>query len=110
MDGNANEGFHAPKILGDIFESLAGAIFLDSGLDLVKVWKVFYPIMQPLIGKLFIQDAFTAPSIAIYNHFVVVVVVVFVVVVVVVVVDVVVVYLFYIDLLTYASLQYTFKL
>lgn len=30
----------APKVLGDIFESIAGAIFLDSGYDTSIVWKV----------------------------------------------------------------------
>lgn len=30
----------APKVLGDIFESIAGAIFLDSDLDTADVWKV----------------------------------------------------------------------
>lgn len=30
----------APKVLGDIFESIAGAIFLDSGCDTSIVWKV----------------------------------------------------------------------
>ncbi|KAK9882157.1 hypothetical protein WA026_019674 [Henosepilachna vigintioctopunctata] len=33
------------RVLGDIFEALAGAIFLDSGYDLEVVWKVFYKIM-----------------------------------------------------------------
>ena len=30
----------APKVLGDIFESIAGAVFLDSGHDTGAVWKV----------------------------------------------------------------------
>ena len=30
----------APKVLGDIFESIAGAIFPDSGYDTSIVWKV----------------------------------------------------------------------
>lgn len=30
----------APKVLGDIFESIAGAIFLDSGRDTTVVWQV----------------------------------------------------------------------
>lgn len=30
----------APKVLGDIVESIAGAIFLDSGRDTTVVWKV----------------------------------------------------------------------
>lgn len=30
----------APKVLGDIIESIAGAIFLDSERDTSAVWKV----------------------------------------------------------------------
>lgn len=30
----------APKVLGDIVESIAGAIFLDSQRDTSSVWKV----------------------------------------------------------------------
>lgn len=30
----------APKVLGDIVESIAGAIFLDSGHDTAVVWQV----------------------------------------------------------------------
>lgn len=30
----------APKVLGDIVESIAGAIFLDSGCNTAAVWKV----------------------------------------------------------------------
>eukprot|EP00795_Rhopilema_esculentum_P002763 gene2763-983_t len=48
-DDDPDEGYHAPKVLGDIFESLAGAVFLDSGLDFLQVWRVFYPILKPLI-------------------------------------------------------------
>ncbi|CAH3040736.1 unnamed protein product [Porites lobata] len=43
------EGIEAPKVLGDIFESVAGAVFLDSGMDLTKVWGVYYRMMQPYI-------------------------------------------------------------
>lgn len=32
----------APKVLGDIVESIAGAIFLDSGRDTSAAWKVSY--------------------------------------------------------------------
>lgn len=32
----------APKVLGDIVESIAGAIFLDSGKDTTAAWKVIY--------------------------------------------------------------------
>lgn len=36
--------------MGDIFESLAGAIYMDSGMSLEMVWQVYYPMMRPLIG------------------------------------------------------------
>lgn len=32
----------APKVLGDIVESIAGAIFLDSSLDTSVVWRVIF--------------------------------------------------------------------
>lgn len=40
-----------PKALGDIFESLAGAIYLDSKMSLDTVWRVYYRIMKPQIGE-----------------------------------------------------------
>ncbi|XP_050385155.1 endoribonuclease Dicer homolog 1 [Argentina anserina] len=39
----------APKVLGDIIESIAGAIFLDRGGDTAIVWKVFQPLLQPMV-------------------------------------------------------------
>ncbi|PKA46582.1 Endoribonuclease Dicer like 1 [Apostasia shenzhenica] len=39
----------APKVLGDIVESVAGAIYLDNGLDTLVVWKVFQPLLQPMV-------------------------------------------------------------
>lgn len=44
------EGFEAPKVLGDIFESVAGAVFLDSSMDLTKIWGVYYRMMEPYIN------------------------------------------------------------
>ena len=41
-----------PKVLGDILESLAGAIFLDSGMDLERVWEVFRPLFDKKISKI----------------------------------------------------------
>lgn len=32
-------------MLGDLFEALAGAVYLDSGMSLETVWAVFYRIM-----------------------------------------------------------------
>lgn len=40
-----------PKQLGDLFESVAGAIFLDSGMDLKVVWRVYSKMWLPLIEK-----------------------------------------------------------
>ncbi|KAK6916929.1 Ribonuclease III domain [Dillenia turbinata] len=39
----------APKVLGDIVESIAGAIFLDSGRDTATVWRVFQPLLHPMV-------------------------------------------------------------
>jgi len=48
---NGEEDIEIPKALGDIFESVAGAIYLDSGMSLDAVWKVYYRMMKPHIGK-----------------------------------------------------------
>nr|GME03909.1 endoribonuclease Dicer homolog 1 [Ipomoea batatas] len=39
----------APKVLGDIVESIAGAVFLDSGCDTAAVWRVFQPLLDPMV-------------------------------------------------------------
>ena len=48
---DSEEGYHAPKILGDIFEAITGAIFLDCGMNLVKVWEVIHPLMADIIEE-----------------------------------------------------------
>ncbi|KAK4871507.1 hypothetical protein RN001_015631 [Aquatica leii] len=45
------EDVEVPKALGDVFESVAGAIFLDSGMSLDAVWKVYYCIMRNEIER-----------------------------------------------------------
>jgi dsRNA-specific ribonuclease len=45
------EDVEVPKALGDVFESVAGAIFLDSGMSLDAVWRVYYRMMKTEIGK-----------------------------------------------------------
>ena len=52
MSEQDEEGFEAPKVLGDIFESVAAAVFLDSGMDFTTIWGVYYRMMRPYIGKL----------------------------------------------------------
>ena len=46
-----DEDIEIPKALGDIFESVAGAIYLDSGMSLDTVWKVYYRMMKRHIGS-----------------------------------------------------------
>jgi len=45
------EDVDVPKVLGDVFESLAGAVFLDCGMKLDVIWKVFYRLMKNEIGE-----------------------------------------------------------
>ncbi len=40
-----------PKVLGDVLESIAGAVFLDSGMDLEAVWGVFRHLFEMKIRK-----------------------------------------------------------
>ncbi|XP_050092159.1 endoribonuclease Dicer [Anopheles aquasalis] len=35
-----------PKVLGDVFEAVIGAIYLDSGCDLVATWGICYSLLQ----------------------------------------------------------------
>ncbi|KAI5069811.1 hypothetical protein GOP47_0016112 [Adiantum capillus-veneris] len=43
------EGARGPKVLGDLVESIAGAILVDSGFDLDRVWSVMVRILSPLV-------------------------------------------------------------
>ena len=43
------EEVESPKIISDIFESVAGAIYLDSGRKLDEVWRVYSRIMKDII-------------------------------------------------------------
>nr|XP_023020794.1 endoribonuclease Dicer-like [Leptinotarsa decemlineata] len=45
------ETVDVPKVLGDIFEAIAGAIYLDCDKDLGIVWKVFYKLMHKEITE-----------------------------------------------------------
>jgi len=47
MNQRRIEPFETPKILGDIFESIIGAVYEDSGLD--EVHRVFKHFLAPLI-------------------------------------------------------------
>ena len=47
INGREIELFEPPKILGDVFESLMGAIFLDGGIH--KVLEVYQHILSPFV-------------------------------------------------------------
>ncbi|XP_043525578.1 endoribonuclease Dicer [Frieseomelitta varia] len=48
---NMAEHVEVPKVLGDIFESTIGAIYLDSNKDLTTVWNIIYSIMHKEIDE-----------------------------------------------------------
>ncbi|CAJ0586802.1 unnamed protein product, partial [Mesorhabditis spiculigera] len=50
-DEGQEEDVEVPKAMSDIFESVAGAIYLDSGCDLDVVWRVFYALMKETIDE-----------------------------------------------------------
>ncbi|KAL8153073.1 hypothetical protein V2J09_010833 [Rumex salicifolius] len=37
-----------PKVLGDLIESIAGAVVIDTRLNLDVVWKIFKPLLDPI--------------------------------------------------------------
>lgn len=45
------EHVDVPKVLGDLYESVIGAIYLDSGKNLKKTWDIIYSLMHKEIGK-----------------------------------------------------------
>ena len=54
-DDDDSEDIEVPKVLGDIYESVAGAIYLDSGMDLNTVWRVrFFITLSDVILTVFI--------------------------------------------------------
>uniref|UniRef100_A0A915DAQ4 Uncharacterized protein n=1 Tax=Ditylenchus dipsaci TaxID=166011 RepID=A0A915DAQ4_9BILA len=48
IDEGHEEDIEVPKALGDIFESIAGAVYLDCGMNLDIVWRVFYNLMKDI--------------------------------------------------------------
>jgi endoribonuclease Dicer len=50
-DDECGSEINVPKVLGDIFESIIGAVFLDTGLCLKQTWKIIYELMRNEIHK-----------------------------------------------------------
>lgn len=63
---NIAECVEVPKILADIFEALIGAIYLDTGKDLGKVWEILYGLMKNEIDS-FSKDVPKQPVRAIFE-------------------------------------------
>lgn len=51
-DCYAAECVDVPKVLGDLFESLIAAIYLDCDRDLSFVWNICYRFLENEISKL----------------------------------------------------------
>ncbi|KAF7840248.1 endoribonuclease Dicer-like protein 3a [Senna tora] len=49
MNTKSLPGVKGPKALGDLVESIAGAILIDTKLDLEQVWRVFKPLLSPIV-------------------------------------------------------------
>ncbi|GAA0149590.1 hypothetical protein LIER_08728 [Lithospermum erythrorhizon] len=43
------QDMRVPKVLGDMMESIAGAILIDSNFNLDEVWRIFKRILSPIV-------------------------------------------------------------
>ncbi|KAL8236785.1 hypothetical protein R6Q59_017866 [Mikania micrantha] len=48
-DTNSLQTKKSPKALGDMFESVAGAVLLDTKLNLDQVWRIFEQLLTPIV-------------------------------------------------------------
>ncbi|MFS8001834.1 putative ribonuclease III [Helianthus anomalus] len=46
---SSNQNLKSPKALGDLFESITGAILLDTKLDVDEVWRIFELLLPPIV-------------------------------------------------------------
>lgn len=46
---NPLQSTKGPKALGDLVESIAGAILIDTKLNLNEVWRIFKPLLSPIV-------------------------------------------------------------
>ncbi|XP_022132011.1 endoribonuclease Dicer homolog 3a isoform X2 [Momordica charantia] len=47
--GKSLHGNKGPKVLGDMVESIAGAILIDTELNLDEVWRIYKPLLTPFV-------------------------------------------------------------
>lgn len=48
-DSKSLQGRQCPKVLGDLVESIAGAILIDTKLNVEEVWRIFFPLLSPIV-------------------------------------------------------------
>ncbi|XP_068480547.1 endoribonuclease Dicer homolog 3a isoform X1 [Phaseolus vulgaris] len=48
-DPRSHPSIRAPKALGDLVESIVGALLIDTKLSLDQVWEVFCPLLSPIV-------------------------------------------------------------
>ncbi|KAL9677647.1 hypothetical protein QQ045_005880 [Rhodiola kirilowii] len=48
-NSSAHHDKKGPKALGDMVESIAGAILIDAKLDLDEVWRIYKPLLSPIV-------------------------------------------------------------
>lgn len=52
QEADIADSVNIPKALGDVFEALLGAIFLDSFHNLELVWKILYPLISEELNEI----------------------------------------------------------
>lgn len=45
-EASTAEAIDVPKVIGDLFESIIGAVFLDCGLNLETTWNIIYGLLK----------------------------------------------------------------
>ena len=55
QEASTAEAVDVPKVIGDLFESIIGAIFLDCGMNLETTWNVIYSLLQQEINDFMIN-------------------------------------------------------
>lgn len=51
-------GVHVPGVLADVFETIAGAVFVDYGFSFDTVKRVYTPLLTYAYGKLRVKKLF----------------------------------------------------
>lgn len=55
VDNCVADAVDIPKVIGDLFESIVGAVLLDSGMDLETTWEIIYNLMKKELHEFMIN-------------------------------------------------------